>query len=106
MLWACRPGRWFFEVLRDFAFQIRKFFARQGTDLAQRGEVFLRALHVTFEKIGFPHVLMRTAVPRIERESAIIVVECEIELSCFAVSVAEVILDVGITGIASFGGRK
>jgi hypothetical protein len=43
--------------------------------------VFLRVLHVTFEKIGLPNVLMRAPVPRIERESVIVVLECEIELS-------------------------
>ena len=68
-------------MLRDFALEIRKFFARQRTDLAQCREVLLRALYVTLEEISLPNVFMRTPVPRIERESAMRVLECEIEFS-------------------------
>jgi hypothetical protein len=52
-------------VFCDFALKIREFFARQRTDIAQRSEVFLRALHVTLDEISLPNVFMRTPVPRI-----------------------------------------
>jgi hypothetical protein len=52
-------------MLGDFALKIREFFALQRTDLAQRGEVFLRALHITFEEISLANVFMCTPMPGI-----------------------------------------
>ena len=51
-------------------------------------------------QMGFTEVFVRAAVPRIEGQSLPIVLHCRIELPQTAIGVAEIVLDIGIAGIA------
>ena len=61
---------------------------------------------IALHQIGFTEVFVRAAVPRIERQSLLIVLHCRIELPQTAIGVAEIVLDIGIAGIAKPGRRE
>ena len=51
-------------------------------------------------------MFVRAAVPRIEGQSLLIMPHRRIELPQTAIGVAEVVLDIGIAGVAKAGGRE
>src|SRR5947199_3238887 len=70
--------------------------ARNQADLLQGGQVLLGFRQVVDDEIGFAGVLVRAAMPGIELQRPLVVLEGEIELPALSVRVAEVVLDVRV----------
>ena len=62
--------------------------------------MLLRLLKIVHHQIGFADVLVRSLVPGVEAQRLVVVLEREVEVSGFAPGVAEVVLRVGVVGVA------
>jgi hypothetical protein len=83
-----------------------ELFARDEADCAERGNVLLRLRQIVDEQVGFPDVLVRPAMPRVELERPLVVLERLLHLSGIAIGEAEVVLDVRIARVADCRGRQ
>jgi hypothetical protein len=68
--------------------------------LFESGEMLFGFRQITLRQVGFTEVFVRAAVTRIEGQRPLIVVHCRIELPQPAIGIAEVVLDIGIAGVA------
>ncbi len=87
-------------ILGDRLFQVLVFFAGNQADFLQRSQVLLGFREVVRHQIRFADVLVRAAVPGVELERALVMLEREVELTRVPVGVAEIVLDIGIAGVA------
>src|SRR6202048_839091 len=95
-----------FVVLRDRPLQGVVFIAGDETDLLESSEMLFGFRQITLGQMGFTEVFVRAAVPRIEGQSLLIVLHCRIELPQPAISVAKIVLDIRIAGVAKGRIRK
>src|SRR5258705_8967859 len=101
---SSRARRGSIESLRpvrlDLLAKVVVLLAWHQADLAQLREVLLGLREVAGHEVGLAHVLVRAAVARAEHEGALVVAECVGEVAGIAVCEAEVVLDVGVAGVA------
>src|SRR5262249_5891569 len=79
-------------VLGDRVGEVGVLLARNQADVLQRGQVRLRLGEVVHHQVGLAGVLVRAAVPGIEYQRPLVVLEGEIHLTGVAIRVAEIIL--------------
>src|SRR5947209_135184 len=87
-------------VLGDGLPEVLVLLARDQADFLQGGQVLLGFRQVVDDEIGFAGVLVRAAMPGIELQRPLVVLEGEIELPALSVRVAEVVLDVRVARVA------
>ena len=68
--------------------------------MLESGEMLFGFRQITLGQIGFTEMFVRATVPRIEGQGLLIVLHCRIELPQPAIGIAEVVLDIGIAGVA------
>src|SRR2546425_4328658 len=87
-------------VLGDGLPEVLVLLARDQADRLQGGEVLLGFREIVPHQVRFADVLVRTAVPGIELQRPLVMLEGELELPALAVRVAEVVLDVRVARVA------
>jgi hypothetical protein len=89
-----------FVVLCDRTLKVIVLLAGNETNSLQRCEMLFGFPTITKHQVGFTEVLVRAAVPRIDPQCLLVVPHRRVELPQTAVSIAEIILNIGIAGIA------
>ncbi len=84
----------------DGSLQIIVFRAREEANVLQRREVVFGLAEIAGHKMRLAKVFVRAAVARVEGECVLIMIDGRLELPQTAIGISDVVLDVGILGLA------
>ena len=84
----------------DGAFQIGQLLAGQQADLAQRAQMAFGCCDIAGQQIRLADVFVRATMARVKRDRLLVMLERQVEALQVAVGVAQVVVQVGIFGIA------
>src|SRR5438046_9110869 len=87
-------------IRRDLTLQIDQLLARHQADPSQRLQVLLGLGEIPRQQIGLAGVLVSAAMLRVERERTPVVLERWLEAPEVPVGEAEIVVQVGVVGIA------
>src|SRR5215510_3171222 len=91
---------------RNGRLEILVLLAGDQADAPQAPEVLLRLRQVVDHEVGLTHVLVGSAMARIELERAPVMIERALELARVTVRVAQVVLDIGVSRVTQRGGGE
>src|SRR5207247_8487077 len=97
------PGLRSCSIRGDRALQVGQLLAREQADPAKRRQVLLGLRQVAHQQVGLADVLVSAAVARVELERSLVVFERGVELTEMPVREPEVVLQVGVLGVAQRG---